>query len=128
MSLPEFDIAGLKVLLVGAGRGEGKGIALAFAEAGADVAITGLTPIGVNRVAEEVRALRRTALPLTGDATESADMDRIAQEVPAGFGRVDTLVNCGQLRWGRYPQAGSEASRRHRRWHDRGGVASNYWT
>jgi len=39
MSLPEFDVTGQKVLIVGAGRGIGKGIALAFAEAGADVAI-----------------------------------------------------------------------------------------
>ena len=94
MSIQEFDITGQKVLLVGAGRGIGKGIALVFAEAGADVAITGLTSTGVNRVAEEVRALGRTALPLSGDATKSADMEEIARRVLAEFGRVDTLVNC----------------------------------
>ena len=94
MSLPEFDVTGQKVLLVGAGRGIGKGIALAFAEAGADVAVTGLTNTGVDRVVEEVKALGGTALALTGDATKAADMDRIAQEALASFGRVDTLVNC----------------------------------
>lgn len=94
MSIQEFDITGQKVLLVGAGRGIGKGIALVFAEAGADVAITGLTSTGVNKVAEEVRALGRTALPLSGDATKSADMEEIARRVLAEFGRVDTLVNC----------------------------------
>ncbi len=94
MSIPEFDITGQKVLLVGAGRGIGKGIALAFAEGGADVAVTGLTPTGVGKVVQEVKAMGRTALALTGDATKSADMDRIAQEVLASFGRVDTLVNC----------------------------------
>ena len=56
MSLPEFDISGQKVLVVGAGRGIGKGIALAFAEAGADVAITSLSAATVGQVAEEVRA------------------------------------------------------------------------
>ena len=40
MSIPEFDITGQKVLIVGGGRGIGKGIALAFAEAGADVAVS----------------------------------------------------------------------------------------
>ena len=94
MSLPVFEVAGQKVLITGAGRGIGKGIALTFAEAGADVAITGLTDAGVNRVAEEIRALGRTALPLTGDGTKAADMDRIAQQALAEFGHIDTLVTC----------------------------------
>ena len=94
MSFPIFDITGQKVLVVGAGRGIGKGIALAFAEAGADVAITGLTSTGVDKVAQEIRALGRTALPLTGDATKGADMDRIAKLVLEEFGGLDTLVNC----------------------------------
>ncbi len=94
MSLPELDIKGQKVLLVGAGRGIGRGMALAFAEAGCDVAVTGMTSTGVEALAQEVRALGQAALPLTGDATKSADMDRIAGQVLAEFGRVDTLVNC----------------------------------
>ena len=94
MSLPEFDISGQKVLVAGAGRGIGKGIALAFAEAGADVAITSLSPATVGQVAQEVRALGRTALPLTGDATKAADMERIAADTLREFGHVDTLVNC----------------------------------
>ena len=94
MSLPQFDISGQKVLVVGAGRGIGKGIALAFAEAGADVAVTSLSPATVGRAAEEIRALGRVALPLTGDATKAADMERIAADTLREFGRVDTLVNC----------------------------------
>ena len=94
MSLPQFDIRGQKVLVVGAGRGIGKGIALAFAEAGADVAITSLSPATVGQAAEEIRALGRAALPLTGDATKAADMERIAADTLREFGWVDTLVNC----------------------------------
>ena len=94
MSIPQFDITGQKVLLVGAGRGIGKGIALVFAEAGADVAITGLTNVGATKVAEEVRAMGGTAIALSGDATKSADMDQIAQQTLSEFGHVDTLVNC----------------------------------
>ena len=94
MSLSQFDISGQKVLVVGAGRGIGKGIALAFVEAGADVAITSLSPATVGRVAEEIRSLGRAALPLTGDATKAADMERIAADTLREFGRVDTLVNC----------------------------------
>ncbi len=94
MSLPQFDVSGQKVLVVGAGRGIGKGIALAFAEAGADVAVTSLSPGTVGQVAEEIRALGRNALPLTGDATKAADMERIASDTLRELGRVDTLVNC----------------------------------
>ena len=94
MSLSQFDISGQKVLVVGAGRGIGKGIALAFAEAGADVAITSLSAATVGQVAGEVRALGRAALPLTGDATRAAEMERIVAETLTEFGRVDTLVNC----------------------------------
>ena len=94
MSIPQFDITGQKVLLVGAGRGIGKGIALVFAEAGADVAVTGLTDVGATRVAYEVRAMGGKAIALSGDATRSADMDRIVQAVLSQFGHVDTLVNC----------------------------------
>ena len=94
MTLRQFDVSGQKVLVVGAGRGIGKGIALAFAEAGADVAVTSLSPGTVGRVAEEIRALGRMALPLTGNATRAADMEGIAESALREFGRVDTLVNC----------------------------------
>ena len=94
MSHSVFDVTGQKVLLVGAGRGIGKGIALAFAEAGADVAISALTPNGVNKVAEEIKAMGCTALPFTADATKAADMDRIAQQAVSQLGQVDVLVNC----------------------------------
>ena len=94
MSLDVFDVSGQKVLITGGGRGIGKGIALAFAEAGADVAVSALTTTGVNQVAKEVEALGRQALALTGDATKSADMDRVAEQVLAEFGHLDVLVNC----------------------------------
>ena len=94
MSMGKFEVTGQKVLIVGAGRGIGKGIALAFAEAGVDVAVTGLTSTGATKVAAEIRSMGRAALGLAGDATKASDMDRISQQVLAEFGRVDTLVNC----------------------------------
>ena len=108
MSLDIFDVAGQKVLLTGAGRGIGKGIALAFAQAGADVAVTGLTPTGVNQVAEDVRALGRVCLPLTGDATTAADTDFTAKLVdvePCGAARslTDGIIRA------RYRQGTDEA-------------------
>ena len=94
MSLDIFDVSGQKVLLVGAGRGIGKGIALAFAQAGADVAVTGLTPTGVDAVAAEIRGMGGACLPLTGDATKAEPMAAIVAQTIAEFGQIDTLVNC----------------------------------
>ncbi len=94
MSLDVFDVTGEKVLITGGGRGIGKGIALAFAEAGADVAVSALTTTGVNQVKKEVEELGVKGLALTGDATKSADMDQVAEQVLSEFGHLDVLVNC----------------------------------
>jgi NAD(P)-dependent dehydrogenase (short-subunit alcohol dehydrogenase family) len=94
VALPEFDLTGKKALVVGAGRGIGAGIAVVLAEAGADVAVTALTQANVDRVAEQIRAHGRQALPLAGDATLQADMDRLAEQVLNGLDGLDVLVNC----------------------------------
>lgn len=94
MSLAQFDVTGQKILCVGAGRGIGRGIALAFAEAGADVAVTGLTATWANKVAEEIRAMGHMSLAMAGDATKAGDAELITQKTLAEFGHIDTLVNC----------------------------------
>ncbi len=76
MNPPEFDIKGQRAPEAGAGQGIGKGIAPAFAGAGA--AIASLSGAATGQVAGEMRALDRAALPLTGDATKSADRERMA--------------------------------------------------
>lgn len=63
MMLPEYSLEGKRVLITGAGRGIGKGIALVMAEAGADVVVTGLTPTGVNRVAEAIAGMAGAPCP-----------------------------------------------------------------
>ncbi|MBI4200791.1 MAG: SDR family oxidoreductase [Chloroflexi bacterium] len=94
MNIPEYNLDGKKALLVGAGRGIGKGIALVLAEAGADIAVVGLTPEGANAVAEMVRSMGRQGLAFAADATDAAAMERLAQRVLGRFGPLDVLVNC----------------------------------
>jgi NAD(P)-dependent dehydrogenase (short-subunit alcohol dehydrogenase family) len=92
--LPEFNLEGKRFLLTGAGRGIGKGIALVLAEAGADVAVTGLTPVGANSVAEQVRTMGRDGRAYACDATVAVEMDALARRVLGEFGPLDGLVNC----------------------------------
>jgi len=92
--LPELSLEGKRFLLTGAGRGIGKGIALVLAEAGADVAVTGLTPTGATAVAEQIRSLGREGRAYVADATSAAEMDALADRVLTEFGPLDGLVNC----------------------------------
>ena len=92
--IPEYDIAGRKVLLVGASRGIGKGIALVLAEAGAEVAIASLNHKNASAAASEIIALGGKAAAYAADATRCADMERLAKEIQDSFGSIDVLVNC----------------------------------
>ncbi len=92
MGIPEFDITGQKVLVLGGGRGIGKGIALAFAEAGAEVAVSAVTSTGIERVASEIKKAGGTALAVQADATKLADLQRLTDVVLQKFGHIDTLV------------------------------------
>ncbi|MBI2172148.1 MAG: SDR family oxidoreductase [Chloroflexi bacterium] len=94
MNIPEYDITGRKVLLVGAARGIGKGIALVLAEAGAEVAIASLNLKSASAAASEVLALGGKAAAYGADATKAGDMERLAKEVADSFGPLDALVNC----------------------------------
>ena len=92
--LPEFDVTGKTVLITGAGRGIGRGIALVMAEAGADVAVTGLTKANVASVAQEVHRLGRRGLGIAADATRLLDTERLVGQVLGEFGHLDVLINC----------------------------------
>lgn len=92
--LPEFDLTGRTVLITGGARGIGKGIARVLAEAGCDVAVTGLTEGNAAKLADEIRGLGRRALGMATDATRLADMERLAQTVLREFGHLDVLINC----------------------------------
>ena len=95
--IPEYDITGRKVLLVGASRGIGKGVAEVLVEAGAEIAIASLTLANAEKAAAEFRAMGGgggKASAFAVDATKAGDMDRLAGEVLKKLGGLDVLVNC----------------------------------
>lgn len=89
-----FSLAGKVVLVTGASSGIGRAIALACAEAGADVALSYHTnEQGATEVAGGVQAVGRRAHISRVDATDPDDLQRLARDVGAAFGRVDVWIN-----------------------------------
>ncbi len=88
------SLVGKVVVVTGASRGIGRVIALACAEAGADVAITYRTSAqGAAEVAAAVTALGRGAQVLQVDTGNPRDVERLARDAHAAFGRIDVWIN-----------------------------------
>lgn len=99
MALPSLSLEGKKALVIGAGsiRGIGRQIALTFAEAGADVAVSGVhmkSEISdLEGTAEAIRKLGRGSLAVKADATSEAEVTGLIDRVVREFGKLDILVN-----------------------------------
>ena len=99
MSLPNLSLEGKVALVIGAGsiRGIGRAIALTFAEAGADVAVSGISPRSATSdlegTAEEIRKRGRRSLAVRADATQESEVNALIDQVVREFGTLDILVN-----------------------------------
>src|ERR1700675_3974833 len=74
-------------LISGAGRNMGKQIALTFAREGADLILVSRTGDELNKVAGECEALGVKALPLVADMGRHEEVNRVAQQGFARFGK-----------------------------------------
>ena len=106
------NLEGKVALVTGAAskRGMGHRVAVRLAEAGANVAIMDKFAApqsiwpgdedwgGLETVATEIKALRKEALPLVTDVSNSVDVDTAVAKVLAKFGKIDILVHCGGIR------------------------------
>ena len=88
-----FGLGGRTALVTGAARGLGRAIALALAEAGADVALGLRDASRDGRLAEEIRALGRRALPLQMDVTRPDEVEAAVSATVEELGSLDLLVN-----------------------------------
>lgn len=102
-------LEGKVALVTGAGgmRGVGRATVMKLAGLGADIALTDvhretedLPPAevrnswrGIDAVCEEVEATGRRAFPAYCDLGDSAQIERMVEQVMAHYGRIDILVN-----------------------------------
>lgn len=87
------SLAGTIALVSGASRGIGRAIALDLAAAGCDVLVAARSADALARVADEIEALGRAALPLEADLSDAGSLADVAERAFAWQGRVDVLVN-----------------------------------
>src|SRR2546428_2673222 len=80
-------------IVTGAGRGIGRAIAFELARMGADIVIAELDRAGAERTASDVRGLNRRATVVPTDVTSQKDLQALAEQTRAEFGRIDILVN-----------------------------------
>src|SRR5438876_496239 len=80
-------------IVTGAGRGIGRAIAFELARMGADIVVAELDRAGAERTASDVRGLNRRATVVPTDVTSQKDLQAMAEQTRAEFGRIDILVN-----------------------------------
>jgi NAD(P)-dependent dehydrogenase (short-subunit alcohol dehydrogenase family) len=90
---PYFDLSGKVALVTGGSRGLGYQMVMAFAERGADIIVASRKLDNCEKVAQEVQALGRRALPFSVHAAKWDSIDRLIEASYAEFGRIDILVN-----------------------------------
>src|SRR5437763_932290 len=83
------SLDGQVVVVTGAARGIGALLARKLAARGARLALVGLEPDGMKKVAA---SLGGEAATWTADVTDRQAMARVAEEVAAHFGRIDVVV------------------------------------
>ena len=89
-----MKLEGKVAIIAGGGQGIGEGIARCLAEEGADIAVVDIISDTANKVAEDLKAMGRKALPVIADLTDDRQVDKAVQETVDNLGKVDILINC----------------------------------
>ncbi len=96
-----YDLQGKVAFVTGAGgeKGIGRAIAVRMAQEGADVVVNDISDQGrgswggMPAVVDEINALGRKAIGVTGSVSDSNDVGSMVETALGEFGRIDILVN-----------------------------------
>jgi NAD(P)-dependent dehydrogenase (short-subunit alcohol dehydrogenase family) len=84
---------GKVALVTGAAAGIGLATARAFANAGASVIVADLDETGAHKAAESLRAAGHSAVAVTCDVTDIAQVDAMVERAVSTYGRLDAAFN-----------------------------------
>jgi NAD(P)-dependent dehydrogenase (short-subunit alcohol dehydrogenase family) len=90
-----FALRDKVILITGASRGLGRALAVEFARQGASLVINSrrASEAGLAETERMLREMNAPVLSVLADVSQRADVERLAGEALARFGRVDVLVN-----------------------------------
>jgi NAD(P)-dependent dehydrogenase (short-subunit alcohol dehydrogenase family) len=94
VTLRALDLTGRVAVVLGGTSGIGLALARGLAEAGADVVPSSRRREQVETAAAEIEGRGRRTLRVTTDVTDRASLEAAREQVLAGLGKVDILVNC----------------------------------
>ena len=95
-----FDLTGRVAVITGGSVGLGRQMAAALAELGADLVLCARKKERCEQAAAELRALGGKALAVACDVRNYSDIQKLASETLAQFGRIDILINNAGTSWG----------------------------
>ena len=90
-----MDLTDKIAIVTGSARGIGYAIAQKLAEVGANVVVNDIEAAAepLEKVAAEIRAMKRESLAVTADVSSADDVNRLIETSADAFGRIDILVN-----------------------------------
>ncbi|MBN1788392.1 MAG: 2-dehydro-3-deoxy-D-gluconate 5-dehydrogenase KduD [Sedimentisphaerales bacterium] len=91
MILDDFKLNGKVAIVTGTSRGLGQGMAIGLAEAGADIALVGISDM--SQTHQQIEKLGRRCIAINADLSSTEDVDKIVTAAIAKFGGIDILVN-----------------------------------
>jgi 2-deoxy-D-gluconate 3-dehydrogenase len=88
-----FDLSGKVAVVTGGNGGIGLGMARGLAAAGAAVVVAARNAEKSDAAVRDLKSRGASALAVSVDVTQGADVARMVEETVARFGRLDVLVN-----------------------------------
>jgi NAD(P)-dependent dehydrogenase (short-subunit alcohol dehydrogenase family) len=100
MSQDIFKLDGKRAVVIGGGLGMGEATVMRLAGAGCDVAVVDLDIGRAEKVAGQVEALGRRAIPIACDVLDDKSVTAMVEEVESSLGGLDVMASIvGQAEW-----------------------------